>query len=127
MGSIRGAISALALLATGVAGAQTHLMNELDFIKLPPECSARLRGDKATMNMWRQRIGDRQFLHLHHYCFGLFYLNRGMATVDKRKRNRDFEHSVGEFQYVIDRWPATSPYRQQALQAQQRARMLTMH
>lgn len=126
MGSIRSAIFVLALLATGIAGAQTHLMNELDFLKLPPECSARLRGSDATKGMWRQRIGDEQFLHLHHYCFGLFFLNRGMATFEKRKRNQNLDLSVKEFQYVIDRWPASSPYRKQALEAQQRARMLTM-
>jgi hypothetical protein len=50
---------------------------------LPPECAARIGGDEATRQLWAQRLGPDNFLHLHHYCFGLNYNNRARITQDK--------------------------------------------
>lgn len=81
---------------------------------LPPECAARIGGDEATRQLWAQRLGPKNFLHLHHYCFGLNYNNRARLTQDKGLRKYFLQRADANFDYVLEHWPAESPLRRAA-------------
>jgi hypothetical protein len=118
-------ILSLMLLPAAVR-AQTEEFTAYDWSSLPKYCDARLRGDAAARQMWSERLGSEVFVHMHHYCFGLHFLNKAKFTFDKRKRNEAVQRAVGEFDYVIKNWPATTTLRADALRHQQQARSMRM-
>jgi tetratricopeptide (TPR) repeat protein len=79
---------------------------------LPPYCkhtqiySARAPGgaDAAETERWRTRLGRRNFVHMHHYCWGLENTYRALyRDQTKRERERSLTSSIHEFDYVIAR------------------------
>ncbi|CAL1239285.1 protein of unknown function [Candidatus Methylocalor cossyra] len=75
---------------------------EEDFAKLPPFCKARASGpESATYKLWEQRLGPN-FLHVHHYCSGLDWVNKAHSTLDRRKSREWLETALGGFQYMED-------------------------
>lgn len=81
---------------------------------LPAACVTRLTGDDAMKDRWVQKIGWNNFLHLHHYCFGLNFINRAKFTIDKKNKRYYLDQAVGNFAYVLKNWPADSPLRPEA-------------
>ena len=60
--------------------------------------------DPPTTERWRSLLGPQNFIHLHHYCFGLENTNRALYfSRSKLERDRELNSSVGEFDYVIAR------------------------
>ncbi|TCP05597.1 hypothetical protein [Rubrivivax gelatinosus] len=115
-----------ALSAPGIASAQTQEFTAYDWATLPKYCDARLRGDEASKNLWSDRIGQEHFIHVHHFCFGLHYLNKAKFTFDKRKKNEAIEQAIKQFDYVIQRWQPSSTFRADAIRYQQQARSMRM-
>ncbi|MCF1181970.1 hypothetical protein L0E83_00775 [Marichromatium gracile] len=80
----------------------------LEIVMLPPYCQARLSGDRAAMEQWSAALGKEVHLHIHHYCYGLVYVNRANQTFEQRKRRYLLNQAISEFDYVLKRWPPTS-------------------
>jgi tetratricopeptide (TPR) repeat protein len=57
----------------------------------------------AEIERWATIMGgDGNFMHLHHYCWGLEYTNRGLyGGRSKQVRDELFRLSIPEFDYVI--------------------------
>lgn len=72
---------------------------------LPDYCQARFGGNEALRQQYRDRLGPKEFLHIHHHCIGLNLLNRVRVTVDKNLRRHYLQKAIGEFDYVLSRWP----------------------
>jgi tetratricopeptide (TPR) repeat protein len=79
---------------------------------LPPYCkytqiyrqSVPGGGDTTQIERWTAVMGAPNFLHLHHYCWGLSNLNRALYfSSTKSDRDRELAQSVREFDYVLDR------------------------
>jgi len=73
---------------------------------LPDYCQARFGTDEGARKAFSQRLGPSHYLHIHHHCIGLNLLNRSKVTFDKTMRNYYLKNAVGEFSYVLARWPA---------------------
>ena len=91
----------------------THVLaewpkKESDFTMLPPYCKARiLSGNKSPeYNRWLQRLGRDTFVHVHHYCAGLFTM--GVANRDYEKRGYLLNRALGEFAYMEQHAPKQS-------------------
>ena len=42
---------------------------------MPPYCEARLKRVPGQFEYWNKILGP-DFIHTHHYCYGLGYINR---------------------------------------------------
>lgn len=117
-------VATLALVLQSPARAQLDEFTAYDWATLPKYCDARLRGDQTVREQWSQQLGHDIFLHMHHYCFGLHFLNKAKLSVDKSKKKVALSRAVSEFDYVIKRWPAGSSLRAEAMRHQQQARLM---
>lgn len=93
---------------------------------LPKACDARLNGDNATRSFWNEKIGPDNFLHLHHFCFALNFINRAKFSVDKRNKGYYLGRAIQNFDYVLKAWPANSPLRPDAEAGKKEAQMMLM-
>lgn len=60
--------------------------------------------DPAQIARWASVLGEKNFHHLHHYCYGLENSNRALYfSRTKQDRDRELAQSVREFEYVLDR------------------------
>lgn len=77
----------------------------VEMATLPQYCQARLENGTKRREQWNQRIGPKNFIHLHHYCVGLNYLNRAKLDFDKKIKRRNLQTAIRGFDYVLQRWP----------------------
>ncbi len=73
---------------------------DADFARLPTYCKARhKKSPPAQKKVWKQKLG-KGFLHVHHYCYALHFLNHS-NKVGKKKANRDaLKSAIKEIGYV---------------------------
>lgn len=93
-----------------------------DLVGLPPYCVARLslEKDHPTYLAWGARLG-KQWIHIHHYCFGLIFLNNARTERNARERQFEVERSRSNFEYVIRRVDDTYILKPEILVNQARA------
>ncbi len=61
--------------------------------------------DAATIEHWHGVMGD-MFHHMHHYCYGLMKMNRGLyLSRDPVARRQYLQSVIPEFDYVLDHAP----------------------
>ncbi|HFB98035.1 MAG TPA: glycosyltransferase, partial [Bryobacterales bacterium] len=94
---------------------------------LPGYCQDRFRYGPSRKHpviaRWYRTFGD-DFIHIHHFCAGLNFLNRAkMALGDKRRRAFNYQRAYGNLSYIITHvsprfplLPAARYYRGQALE-----------
>lgn len=71
---------------------------------LPSYCAARLGEDKNAQKLWRERLGRNIYDHIHHYCFGLNFMNRARFETSPQDRKHYLNNAINNFDYVIARW-----------------------
>ena len=82
-----------------------HDPSLVELVMLPDYCQARLGANAEVYQKWNKRMGPDKFIHLHHYCGGLKFMNRYTGTLDKQLRRYYLQNAIGEFDYVIRHWP----------------------
>ena len=99
--------------AQGIAGypADVFAFDPREIALLPKFCTytqhfrARVPGgsDPALIEQWHARLGP-DFVHLHHYCYGLMKTNRAVLLArDRTARQFYLSDAIVEFDYVIVR------------------------
>ncbi len=84
------------------AAAEWQLNTQL----LPPYCKDRAKGlHSAEFKMWRGTFGEA-FIHMHHYCNGIYAEQKARSTVNQQERQRWLRTVLGEMQYVSNHCPA---------------------
>lgn len=82
------------------AAAQNPAYTPADVAQLPPHCLAKLKFDpRYTEAAFAPRFGE-YWIHLHHYCHGLKWVNRARASADRRARLGNLGMAKGEYQYA---------------------------
>ena len=120
----------LLAIQAGVADAQNKALlwappTPKELKMLPPYCYARIGpADQATRNSWEQQMGKQIFLHLHHYCTGMNYMNRARLEMDTQRKNFYLQRASSELDYVIARWPPTYTLTAQAKKMKMQANMM---
>lgn len=112
-----------ALMLSTAAGSAFARSNETtnftdqDFALYPQFCRARIaREPQALVNYWNQQLGPKNFIHIHHFCFGLKALNLAYANLgNKGKREYMANAVVGNFNYIIEHTERTFYMRPEAL------------
>lgn len=71
---------------------------------MPPYCQARLqRGkDPAKHAYWAQILGP-DFLHTHHFCYGLGAINRYYRARTPQEKKSHLDGAYGDLSYVVSR------------------------
>lgn len=100
-------VGAVLIIAVGGVHARDNSFtnwSDNDFATYPPFCRARIAREPKELEMlWSQRLGPKNFLHMHHFCFGLKALNIAYASFnDKNKRMTMANGVVGNFNYILE-------------------------
>lgn len=104
-------IALLAALAGSKAMAQPQQDPKL-FAMLPPYCKYTQvyrdnvpgGSDATQIERWTNILGPQNYIHLHHYCWGLENTNRALyLSTSKQDREHHLAQSVREFDYVLSR------------------------
>ena len=105
------AVSAAALTVLAVAPAPVEARsNEVtnwsdeDFALYPTYCRARILREPPELEAyWEKQFGPKNFLHMHHFCFGLKALNLAYANLQDAGRRTSLAQAViGNFNYIIE-------------------------
>jgi tetratricopeptide (TPR) repeat protein len=74
---------------------------------LPQYCKDRAKGiNSAAFTKWRGTLGE-VYIHIHHYCNGIYAEQKAKNTINQRERKRWFTGVAGEMQYVSRHCPAS--------------------
>jgi hypothetical protein len=106
----------LSLLFMQLSYAQDAPISDAEIALLPPYCQATVfkKGSPDFQKLWHQRIAGRCD-GLHHYCFGLNWLNRArMAMGNKQQYKYSLERVVGEISYLLGHASPTCPLLKEA-------------
>lgn len=70
---------------------------------LPRFCVVKLRDDNASAEArtFIRQFGFDNWLHLHHYCYGLNAVNRSLKAGNLRDRDAQLRLAVAEYGYVL--------------------------
>jgi hypothetical protein len=79
--------------------------SDMELMALPDYCKARLGHSKEAQQVWVQHMGKENFMHLHHYCYGLNYVNRIKISSGSKHKKHYVQTGLAQFNYVLARWP----------------------
>ena len=92
--------------------------NVLELRRMPIYCQAKFGMNKGTpeARAWYQRIGKKNYLHIHHYCYALADIDRASLMYSSpKKRSFLLKRAIGNINYVLQRWKPTVPLYREAL------------
>jgi tetratricopeptide (TPR) repeat protein len=70
---------------------------------MPPYCAARLhRTSQEQFQHWQNVLGP-DFLHTHHFCNGIGYINRSYSARSAQDKSFALQSAVNEISYVVKR------------------------
>jgi len=83
---------------------ETTNFSEEDYAVFPQFCRARLeRQPQELVDFWTQQLGKANYLHIHHYCFGLKALSLAYRNLGNKQKLEFMANSVvGNFNYIIE-------------------------
>lgn len=83
------------------ASASPYTPTASEMAALPPFCKAKLGADPANVKLYSDSIGP-DWLHIHHYCFGLGFTNKYYRDFGNRMAQAgDLKEAVTNYDYVL--------------------------
>lgn len=86
------------VLAQSVAAEWAPSKTELS--ALPPYCAARFDEKSDAFKTWKASMGP-DFVHIHHYCAGLNFVNRSYSMASTKSRMEMLNAAVRNFDYIL--------------------------
>lgn len=74
--------------------------SDTEMSRLPAYCKARFAEGSPEFASWRNTLGQ-DFIHVHHYCAGLNFINRSFGITSKNDREGTLIAAVREIDYVL--------------------------
>ncbi len=122
------ALAALLIAASPAAFAYEFVPTEGEFYSWPAYCRAKYVNtpigeasqfarviSQDQVSAARAATGEAVFLHVHHYCSGVVWVQRGKAEPDPQQRKFFFTNAVGDLSYFTARVPPESGIMAKAL------------
>lgn len=101
-------VSFIGAFVLAPAFAESNVVTRADSVYLPPYCKAKLGyGSQAEVEQWGGILdadGGKNFVHLHHYCWALNYINKAATARSTKERALLYGKAISNFDYVITRW-----------------------
>lgn len=81
---------------------EPHGPTEAEFTNLPTYCRAKLisRIGSADYRQWEGILG-KDFVHTHHYCFALNFINRYYRSRTAQDKNFNLESALNNLDYMV--------------------------
>lgn len=74
--------------------------SQAEMATLPPYCAARFEEGSPAFATWRASMGG-DFIHVHHYCAGLNFLNRSYGISSAKDRQGTLGGALRQFDYML--------------------------
>lgn len=91
-------------LAIAQAGAvEPWVPSDGEMANLPPYCKVKMKSSPASPDYktWESTLG-KDFMHTHHYCAGLNFLNRYYRSRNIGDKRFNLKNAVVNFNYMVD-------------------------
>lgn len=81
---------------------EPHAPSEAEFNSLPPYCAAKLKSriGSADYASWEKILG-KDFVHTHHYCFALNYINRYYRSRSRQDKTFNLQSALNNLDYMV--------------------------
>ena len=94
-------ILGLAGMALAQPAAAEWKPSPAEMAMLPPYCAARFDERSEAFKSWKSSMGS-DFIHVHHYCAGLNFVNRARGMTSSNKdRQGTLEAALRNFDYML--------------------------
>ena len=67
---------------------------------MPPYCEARLKRVPGQFEHWNKILGP-DFIHTHHYCHSLGYINRYYSARSQQEKKWNLQEALNQASYVV--------------------------
>ena len=93
----------LALLLPAVPVMADWVPSQTEMAALPGYCAAKFNEGKnpESAKVWRASIGS-DFMHIHHYCAGLNFLNRARGMASGNDKRGTLGAAMTNFNYMLN-------------------------
>lgn len=92
------------VLGAGLAMVQSAAADwapsKAEMATLPAYCAARFDERSAAFQTWKSTMGG-DFIHVHHYCAGLNFVNRARGMASAKDRRGVLGAAVRNFDYIL--------------------------
>ncbi len=76
---------------------------DAEYAALPPYCTVRSREQNtANYASWNNKLGPKNFIHIHHYCSALNHINNSYKQTKPILRMRELNNAIGGLDYMFD-------------------------
>jgi tetratricopeptide (TPR) repeat protein len=112
----------LGLFFCGTAHAYMFSPTETEWASWPGYCKARYvttgiggrsqyvaQVPRSEIDLWKLRIGEEAFLHVHHYCASMASRVRAIAEPNQRQKQKYLKYALDNAMYSYARTPSSSP------------------
>jgi tetratricopeptide (TPR) repeat protein len=96
----------------------------VELMSLPKYCAARVSDNQKLMQPYNDLYGQENFVHVHHYCYGLNQINRYFKTSNPAARAFLLKGALSNYDYTLRNVSATFPLRAEMLVQKGRALIL---
>lgn len=98
--SAKSVLTLLALLLPITPASAGWEPTQAELGTLPPYCAARFHAGADALRSWKASMGP-DFIHIHHYCAGLNFMNRARGSFSSGRQDIVVA-AVREFDYMLD-------------------------
>ena len=95
-----GLVSFLLLFSFVLPAAAASRWSDAEIKALPPYCVERLTRVPGQVGYWDKVLGP-DFIHTHHYCSGLAYINRYYRARTRQEKTYDLQNANGALDYMV--------------------------
>lgn len=91
-------------LAIAQAGAvDSWVPSDTEMVSLPPYCKVKMKSNPGSPDYknWESTLG-KDFMHTHHYCAGLNFLNRYYRSRNIGDKRYNLKNAVDNFNYMVN-------------------------
>lgn len=91
------------LFCSHAAAVESWAPSDAEMASLPPYCKARMKSGQGSPDyrMWEQTLG-RDFLHTHHYCAGINFINRYYRARSQRDKTFNLNNALESLSYMVE-------------------------
>lgn len=91
------------LFSVHAAAVEPWAPTDAEMASLPPYCKARMKSGQGSPDykMWEQTLG-KDFLHTHHYCAGINFINRYYRARSQQDKNFILNNALGTLTYMVE-------------------------
>jgi tetratricopeptide (TPR) repeat protein len=91
------------MVSTHAGAVESWQPVDAEFASLPPFCKVKMQSDRNSpeYKAWESTLG-KDFLHTHHYCVGLNFINRYYRSRSKQDKIYNLDNALDNMTYMVE-------------------------